>query len=230
MVSVMIIFGNRVMQFGRFLESLQTIRCFKKDSKIRHSFGCHQYQSTKITMSAFLLCVYVTKKLNISCGKIVKNIFFIPILARTPKVLLLRSYYKINASCFITSITFAHHDDAISIVYKDAGLNEVYVKLQIYFNVVFQILVVTLEKYADVENVESINLYDIINGSRNNSSCNTWDSHTLNCSSIDLILQMKWVQYEISNPQRINQNPINEEIRKETKSLKALDSSLLDIL
>ncbi|CAJ0836862.1 12334_t:CDS:2 [Entrophospora sp. SA101] len=41
---------------------------------------------------------------------------------------------------------------------------------------------------------------------------------------------MKWVQYEISNPQRINQNPINEEIRKETKSLKALDSSLLDIL
>ncbi|CAJ0765627.1 11741_t:CDS:2, partial [Entrophospora sp. SA101] len=54
---------NRVMQFGRFLESLQTIRCFKKDSKIRHSFGCHQYQSTKITMSAFLLCVYVTSKL-----------------------------------------------------------------------------------------------------------------------------------------------------------------------
>ncbi|CAH1763742.1 12333_t:CDS:2 [Entrophospora sp. SA101] len=182
MVSVMIIFGNRVMQFGRFLESLQTIRCFKKDSKIRHSFGCHQYQSTKITMSAFLLCVDETNKLidndtlptsqtshavvnavgYISCGKIVKNIFFIPILARTPKVLLLRSYYKINASCFITSITFAHHDDAISIVYKDAGLNEVYVKLQIYFNVVFQILVVTLEKYADVENVESINLYDIM--------------------------------------------------------------------
>nr|CAG8653154.1 2248_t:CDS:2 [Entrophospora candida] len=182
-------------------------------------------------MSAFLLCVDETNKLidndtlptSQTFHAVVNAVGYISCEVIT----------KSMHPALSLPLPLPSHDDAISIVYKDAGLNEVYVKLQIYFNAVFQILVVTLEKYADVENVESINLYDIIvnrNGSRNNSSCNTWDSHTLNCSSIDLILQMKWVQYEISNPQRINQNPINEEIRKETKSLKALDSSLLDIL
>ncbi|CAJ0755691.1 18642_t:CDS:2 [Entrophospora sp. SA101] len=148
-----------------------------------------QQKSQYHIMLIFLLCVDETNKLiendtsptsqtfravvnavgHISCGKIVKNIFFIPILAGTLEVLLREIITKSMHPALSLPLPLLSHDDTVSISYKDVGLNEVYVKttnvLQCCISDIgghARALDIFLEKCADTENVESINLYDIM--------------------------------------------------------------------